>query len=92
MSIQDYHKETIAKVANALGDINNKVVYVGGSVVGLYVNDPAAPDVRPTDDVDITLEITSVGKLEALRQQLVAKGFGQSPEDNVICRFRYDGY
>lgn len=90
MSNQDYHKELIGKVAKALGDLNNEAVYVGGAVVSLYVNDPAAPDVRPTDDVDITLEITSVGKLEELRQQLTKKGFRQSPKDDVICRFRYD--
>lgn len=90
MSNQDYHKELIGKVAKALGDLNNEAVYVGGAVVSLYVNDPAAPDVRPTDDVDVTLEITSVGKLEELRQQLTKKGFRQSPEDDVVCRFRYD--
>lgn len=90
MSIQDYHKELIAKVARALGDLNKEAVYVGGSVVSLYVDDPAAPDVRPTDDIDITLEITSLGKLETLRQQLAKKGFRQSSEDDVLCRFRYD--
>lgn len=91
MSIQDYHKELIINVARGLGDLNKKAVYVGGVVVSLYANDPAAPDVRPTDDVDITLEITSVGKLEALRQSLEEKGFRQSEQDDVICRFRYRG-
>lgn len=90
MSIQDYHRELIAKVANALEDLNDETVYVGGAVVGLYVNDPAAPEVRPTDDIDITLEITSLGKLEELRQALVRKGFYQSHEDDVVCRFRYE--
>src|SRR5690625_1321080 len=90
MSNQDYHKKLIGKVANALGDLNSKAVYVGGAVVDLYADDPAAPDVRPTDDVDVTLEITSVGELEKLRQQLREKGFRRSPKDDVICRFRYE--
>jgi predicted nucleotidyltransferase len=91
MSIRNQHIELITRVAEALGDLNDQVVYVGGAVVSLYVTDPAAPDVRPTDDVDITLEITSLFKLEALREELNRKGFTQSPDDNVMCRFRYEG-
>lgn len=91
MSIRSRHIRLIKEVAGALGDLNERVVYVGGAVVSLYVTDPAARDVRPTDDVDITLEITSLGKLEALRQELIEKGFRQSPEDSVMCRFRYKG-
>ena len=91
MSIRNQHIELITRVAEALGDLNDQVVYVGGAVVSLYVTDPAAPDVRPTDDIDIILEITSLGKLEALREDLNRKGFTQSPDDNVMCRFRYKG-
>lgn len=49
------------KIAQALGELNEQVVYVGGAVVSLYVDDPAAEDVRPTKDVDISLEIASIG-------------------------------
>lgn len=91
MSVREQHINLIEKVAGALGSLNDEVVYVGGAVVSLYVTDPAAPDVRPTDDVDIILEITSLGKLEALREELHKKGFSQSAEDDVVCRFRYEG-
>lgn len=91
MSIRNQHIDLITKVAGALGDLNDQVVYVGGAVVSLYVTDPAAPDVRPTDDVDIILEITSLGKLEVLREELNRKGFTQSADENVMCRFRYEG-
>jgi len=80
----------IKKISRALGKLNERVVYVGGAVVSLYINDPAADDVRPTQDVDISLEIASVGELEKLREELVKKGFIQKTEDDVICRFRYD--
>lgn len=80
----------IKKVAMALGTLNEEVVYVGGAVVSLYVNDPAAEDVRPTKDVDITLQIATPTELESLRETLTAKGFKQSPQDNVVCRFRYE--
>ena len=82
--------EIIKRVANALDELNREVVYVGGTVVSLYVNDPAAEDVRPTKDIDIFLEIASLAELEKTRQLLKAKGFIQSAEDDIICRFRYD--
>ncbi|MBA3899507.1 MAG: hypothetical protein H0X62_04725 [Bacteroidetes bacterium] len=66
------------------------MIYVGGATVGLYINDPAADDVRPTKDVDISLSIASIGELEQIRQELIKKGFKQTAEDAVICRFRYD--
>lgn len=78
----------IKKVALALGDLNKQVVYVGGATVGLYINDPAADDVRPTKDLDISLSIASVGELEQIREDLNRKGFTQTAEDNIICRFR----
>ena len=85
------NRAAIHKIAKALGPLNEQVVYVGGAVVSLYVNDPAAEDARPTKDVDISVAIASLGELESLREALTRKGFIQSPEDNVVCRFRYEG-
>ncbi len=82
--------EVISKIAVALGTMNEQVVYVGGATVSLYINDPAADDVRPTKDLDISLAIASLGELEVIRKQLIRKGFKQSPEDDIICRFRYE--
>ncbi len=56
------------KIATALGPLNEKVVYVGGAVVSLYIDDPSADDVRPTKDLDLTMEIASLGELESLRE------------------------
>lgn len=79
----------IKKIANALGELNEDVVYVGGAVVALYMSDLAAEEVRPTQDVDISVSIASIDELEKLRASLHKKGFIQTSEDNVICRFRY---
>lgn len=80
----------IKKVAAALGNLNEQVVYVGGAVVSLYADDEAADDVRPTKDIDISLSIATLHELEILRQELVQKGFIQSAEDDVVCRFRFE--
>ena len=78
------------KVAKALGELNQEVVFVGGAMVSLYIDDKAAEDIRPTKDIDLTFQITTASKLEVLREKLNEKGFIQSHEDGVICRFRYD--
>lgn len=84
------HTQTIEKIAKALGELNKNVAFVGGSVVGIYANDLAADDVRPTKDIDITLQIASLSKLEILREELTNKGFKQQIGEEVICRFVYD--
>ena len=84
------NEETIKKVAVALGELNKKVVYVGGAVVSLYADDPSAEDVRPTKDVDIFLEIVSYGKLAKLQEELATKGFHPAQDEEVMCRFKYD--
>lgn len=80
----------IERVANALGELNEKVIYVGGATVGLYINDPAAEDVRPTKDVDISIKVASFVELEDIREQLTDKGFKQSSDLDVICRFKLE--
>jgi predicted nucleotidyltransferase len=78
------------KIATALGPLNERVVYVGGAVVSLYIDDPSADDVRPTKDLDLTMEIASLSEFEALREELIRRGFIQTANDSVICRFRYE--
>lgn len=78
------------KIAIALGEMNERVVFVGGAVVSLYIDDPSADDVRPTKDIDFSMQIGTLGELEKIRVELNQKGFYQSHEDNVICRFRYE--
>ena len=84
--------ESILEIATALGDINENCVFVGGAVVSLYVNDPAADEARPTMDIDIALEILTLGQLEKTRQVLAKKGFFPDPVEKVICRFVYKAF
>jgi hypothetical protein len=36
-------------------------VFVGGATLGLWITDPAAPEPRPTKDVDLIVEVASRG-------------------------------
>ncbi len=78
------------KIAKALGELNREVVFVGGAMVSLYIDDPSAEDIRPTKDIDLTFQIITVNQLEKLRQALTEKGFHEHVDSNVICRFAYE--
>lgn len=84
------NREVIRKVAIALKELNDQVIYVGGATVGLYINDSGAEDVRPTKDVDISLSIASLIELENIREELVTRGFEQRADSGPICRFMLD--
>ncbi|SRR5690554_559839 len=84
------NRSIIKKVANALGELNEQVIYVGGAAVTLYIDDPAADDVRPTKDVDISVKVVSSLELENIRELLYKKGFKHSADLDVMCRFRYE--
>jgi hypothetical protein len=84
------NRKATAKVARALGNLNKEVVFVGGAMVSLYADDKAAEDVRPTKDLDLSFNITTVAELEKLRVDLVKKGFHEAVDETVICRFKYE--
>lgn len=71
------NRSIIKKVANALGELNEQVIYVGGATVTLYIDDPAADDVRPTKDVDISVKVVSSLELENIRELLNKKGLNR---------------
>ena len=75
LSNTEYNQEVIKKISLALGEMNERVLFVGGAAIGFYINDPAAEDIRATKDVDITIEIATLGELESFRQKLAKKGF-----------------
>lgn len=43
----------LERTCEHLGDLLDEVVFVGGATVELWITDPAAPEFRLTDDVDV---------------------------------------
>jgi len=84
--------DTLERVANRLGPLNESVVYVGGAVTELLVTDPGAPEPRVTDDIDAIVEVVSQVEYYAFAEKLRAAGFveDRSP-DAPLCRWRIDG-
>ncbi|WP_233584864.1 nucleotidyl transferase AbiEii/AbiGii toxin family protein [Aquabacterium soli] len=79
-------------VAHRLGDaLRRRLVFIGGSVVGLLITDPAMPNIRPTEDVDLVAQVLARAEFNDIEMALRAQGFRQdmSP-DAPICRWRID--
>ena len=82
----------IEVVANALGDLNEKVVFVGGSVAELYADFPEVSDIRPTMDVDCFLELHTYLQYTQLEEELRSLGFkNDTTQGAPICRKIYQG-
>ncbi len=79
----------VAEVAEALLDIKEQMVFVGGAVVSLYTDDPAADEIRPTQDIDMTLHIVNIGHWVKVQEQLAALGFHPDPFGHAICSYKY---
>lgn len=77
-------------VANGLEELKDDMVFVGGSVAELYVDNPAASDIRPTLDVDCVIELSSRTAHAKLEEALRAKRFANDTSQGApICRWIY---
>lgn len=79
----------VAEVAEALQHIKQDMVFVGGAVVSLYTDDPAADEIRPTQDIDMTINIINLSHWEKVQTQLGALDFHPDPFGNAICSYKY---
>lgn len=70
-------------MAQALGPLCERVVFVGGCATGLLLPAPNLLDVRPTEDVDGIVEIATLAGYHALAEELQQQGFRQTMEDNT---------
>ena len=73
----DPNLELLIRVAEGLGELRSRFVFVGGCAAGLLVTDPAAPAARPTRDVDVIVEVGALAEYRELGRELQAKGFSQ---------------
>jgi predicted nucleotidyltransferase len=80
----------IKSVNQLLGELRTKVVFVGGATISLYADRPAVES-RPTDDVDILVELWSYTEYAAIEDQLRKIGFVNDMQSPVICRFKIQG-
>lgn len=84
--------EMTEEVAIALKELKRSFVFIGGAMVSLYMEDPAAPSIRPTEDVDCIVEISTSGEYAKLEEELRKIKFINDMTTNApICRWKYLG-
>lgn len=80
--------EMLWSAADKLGALRERVVFVGGAVRGLLVTDPGAADARPTDDVDVVVEVASYPHYHELDAELRGQGFINDASPGApACRY-----
>jgi predicted nucleotidyltransferase len=82
--------DMIEIAAVGLGDLLGSVVFVGGAITSLYQKDVAAPNIRPTKDVDCIIEIAGRIKYYHLEEKLRKLGFKNDITSGTICRWIYN--
>jgi nucleotidyltransferase AbiEii toxin of type IV toxin-antitoxin system len=75
--------------AGHLGSLLEEVVFLGGATVELWISDPAAPEFRPTVDVDVVVEIVTKPDYYRFQDRVLECGFIHDVESGVICRFEH---
>ncbi len=88
------HKRNITRikaVSNALRNLNTEIVFAGGAVVSLYADAPFRKQVRPTDDVDVVIELAAYKNYAEVEERLRKIGFENDIHSRVICRYIYQG-
>ncbi len=86
MRTNDPNLPHLRRVAEALGDLRDELVFVGGAVAGLLVTDPLASSVRATRDVDAVVN-ASRAVFHRIEKAVANRGFVRDVQSDVICRW-----
>lgn len=79
-------------IARELGPLRHEVVFVGGAILDLLIDDPGSAGIRTTDDVDVIVDVASRRRFNALAARLRKLGFAPDTSDGApICRWNLHG-
>ncbi len=90
--MDDPNLAILVPVAEALGDLCESVVFVGGCATGLLLTAQRAHAIRATKDVDVVVRVVSIADYHAMERAVESRGFKHdlSPEA-PICRWVWNG-
>lgn len=60
-----------------------------GRVISLYTDDPAAEEIRPTADIDMTINLVNYAEWTKMQERLAELGFYPDLEGHAICSYKY---
>lgn len=79
----------LTRAVAQFGPLVDRVVILGGCATALLLTDPAAPEVRPTQDVDVIAEVGSLTDYYRLAEGLREAGFVEDQSPGApLCRWR----
>ncbi len=85
--------ETIKIIAKALGELNEHAVFVGGATLPFYLPEVYSSQARPTEDVDIVMEVIGQRKTWINEKTLRSKAFKHDTSEGApTCRWLYQNF
>ena len=90
MNRNDPNVAMLELVAEFLGEaLREQLVFVGGAIAGVLITDPAMPEIRPTQDVDVVCSVVGRADYQQLGMQLRKQGFQEDERPGApLCRWR----
>jgi predicted nucleotidyltransferase len=90
--MDDPNLAVLVPIAQALGDLCESLVFVGGCATGLLLTAQRAQVIRATQDVDVIVRAISTVEYRAMERAIESRGFKHdlSPEA-PICRWVWNG-
>jgi len=82
---------TVAEIAEALQELKDQMVFIGGAVISVYTDDPSADEIRPTADVDLTINLLNYAEWAQMQERLAELGFSPDPHRQAIISYLYKG-
>lgn len=79
----------VAQVAHGLKELREKMVFIGGAVISLYTDDPAADEIRPTKDIDMTINLANYAAWAKMQERLAELNFYPDPQGQSICSYKF---
>lgn len=86
MRADDPNLPGLRHIAEALGDLREQVVFVGGAIAGLLVTDPLADAVRATRDIDAVVNADRA-VFHRIEKAVSRRGFARDVSSEIICRW-----
>lgn len=79
----------VAQVAIGLKELKDKMVFIGGAVISLYTDDPSTDEIRPTSDIDMTINLANYAEWAKMQERLAELNFYPDPQGQSICSYKF---
>jgi len=83
------NRELLVMLCKEVKPLLDRLVLVGGCATELLITDKAAAPPRPTQDVDMIVQVAGLADYYRIEEEVRKLGFTQGEDDHgVICRWR----